>query len=194
MTDVEAAKLVTMLITAWPDAMRWLTEEQQADTRRLYREFLTDLPYQAGDAAVRRLIATWRPTSAQRWPSIAELRGAIVTQQGGRALTGGEAWGQIRKLISKYGAHRAPGIDFQIADPLVAQVVASIGWSELCSSENATADRARCIDLCEQLAAREVADRTVGQLAPPIPVRRLEAAEPTKLGDIVGKLLPKGTK
>lgn len=196
MTEVEAAKLVTMLITAWPEGMRWLNADEQANTRQLYRDFLSDLPYQAGDAAVRRLIATWKPTSAQRWPSIAELRGQIMTQLHGRALTGGQAWGQVRKLIAKHGAHRTPGIDFVIDDPIVAQVVEAMGWSELCQSEMSVADRARSIELCEQLSGFEVADRTVGLMAPPIAprarLRKPDEPQAMLVGDVLKELLPGG--
>jgi len=191
MTESQAAKLIAMLITAWPDGMRWLSDEQQANTRRLYREFLRDLPYDAGDAAVRRLIAIWKPSSARGWPTIAELRATIRAQQFGRPLVGAEAWGEIQRLIKKFGAHRVPGVDFGISDPVVNGIVEIMGWRELCLSENPTADRARVIELCEQLSAREVADRAVGQLAPPIPVRRLAAPGGAILADIVQKILPK---
>lgn len=207
MTDVEAAKLLTMLITAWPDGLRWLSEEQQADTRKLYRDFLQDLPYREGDHAVRRLIATWRPTSAQRWPSIAELRAAITLQIHGRTPTALEAWGAIRKL----GNPQTPEL-WDALDPVVRMCLDSLGWvvretllrggaqlerwrvSRPGDSDSETADRARWVELYDQLTTRVMSERVVGLLAPPIPVRRLAAGSVEQLGAIVQRLLPKGSE
>ncbi len=190
MTEPEAAKLVAMLATAWPEGLRWQDEHQQAEQRRLYRQFLLDLPYAAGDAAVVRLIATWKPTAAQRWPSIADLRAAIAEQLAGRRMLGAEVWGEICRLVRRYGAHRTPGVDFEVGDPVVAAVISEIGWRELCLSEERVADRARVIELADQLGARETTDRVVGRLAPPIPQRRLAAPEPLRLAGILESMLP----
>lgn len=191
----EAAKLITMLVTAFPDDMRFLDGAQQTATRALYREFLADLPYAAGDAAVRRLIAT-----SKRLPRIAELRVAISIYLHGRAMAGGEAWGEIRRLAEKYGAHRTPRPDWTISggrrldsEPTVMAVIDAIGWRVICLSEDQTADRARAIELYEQLASRVSVDRAVGVIAPPIPQQRLAAGDPLVLGGILSKLLPKGS-
>lgn len=190
MTEQQAADLLVVLVTAWPDGMRWHDERQQAAIRRLYTRCLVDLDYAAADAAVMRLVATWKPTNAQRWPTIAELREAITAQQTGRRALGGEVWGAVRRLCAQHGAHRAPGVDFAVPDPLVAAVVHEMGWRELCLTEDQTATRARVIELAEQLAAREVGDRAVGKLAPPVPARRLAAPEPQPLAGILAGMLP----
>jgi hypothetical protein len=204
MTDVEAAKLVTMLITAWPDGMRWLDPGQQAETRALYRQFLMDLDYAAGDAAVRRLIATWRPTNAQRMPTIAELRAAIATQRDGRAMAGGEAWGAVRRLR---GGDQA---SYEALDPTARAVLEGLGWvvwddlfrgGEVVkrwrvvigqSVDDAVADRARFIELWDQLVSRGGTDRAVGLMAPPVPQRQLEGDGPKTFAEIAKGLLPDG--
>jgi hypothetical protein len=206
-TEVEAAKLVTMMVTAWPEGMRWLDEDQQAETRGLYRRFLVDLPFEAGMAAVVRLIATWRPTSAVRWPSIAELRGAIALYTDGRPMTAGEAWGSLRKL-----GRWMPRAQLARIDPTVFTCLDSLGWivwtdvferGESVRSwrvvrpgdtDSEAADRARFLELYEQLTVRGVQDRAVGALAPPVEVRRIAAPAPELVGDIVQRLLPKDTK
>lgn len=207
MTPAEAAKLVTMLITAWPDAFRWMDDAQQAEQRALYREFLVDLDYRAGDAAVRRLIATWKPTNAQRMPAISELRSAITMVQRGRAMAGGEAWGAIRKLR---GGTQA---DLEAIDPTARSVLESLGWIVWAdvfvggetikrwrvvvghSVDDHVADRARFIELWEALSTRQASDASVGLLAPPVRVRQLDGGYQQQLvGDIVKGLLPKGAK
>ncbi len=207
MTPDEAAKLVTMLITAWPDALRWMGETEQKEQRALYREFLMDLDYRAGDAAVRRLIATWKPTNAQRMPSIAELRQAVMLVMRGRTMAGGEAWGAIRKL-------RGGQAEYDSLDATARTVLESLGWvvwtDVFAGGEvvrrwrvvvgqlegDHVADRARFIELWDQLSARAASDATVGQIAPPIRVRQLDGAprQAQLVGDIVHGLLQKGAK
>lgn len=202
MTPVEAAKLITMMVTAWPDGMRWLTEQQQAETRAIYRTFLLDLPYDAADAGFRRVIASWKPTSAQRWPSIAELRGAITLFTSGRAMPAGEAWGELRKLRSWQTIERWAELD-----PVLRTCIESLGWRvgdvlwrgnvdvqrwRVQLGDNEVSDRSKFVELYDQLSSRDTQDRIVGSLAPVPDVRRLAAPEPLSFGDIVGKLLPHG--
>lgn len=206
MTEQQAKDLLVVLITAWPDGLRWHDELQQAAIRKLYTRFLLDLDYAVADVAVTRLIATWKPTSAQRWPTIAELRGAIATVQQGRTPTGGEAWGALHKLRRW---QELPALER--LDPVLRCCVESFGWIRwdtlfrsgeeirrwrvVTGEDSEASDRARFLELYEQLTGRDASDRVVGQLAAPIPVRSLTApAEPTTapraLGDILAGMLP----
>lgn len=210
MTEQQAKDLLVVLITAWPDGLRWHDALQQAAIRKLYTRFLLDLDYAVADVAVTRLIATWKPTSAQRWPTIAELRGAIATVQQGRTPTGGEAWGVLLKLTK---GRARPEAELEQLDPVLRACLESMGWlvwdtffvrggqeerrwrASRGDSDSDAADRARFLELYEQLTGRDASDRVVGQLAAPIPVRSLTApAEPTTapraLGDILAGMLP----
>lgn len=193
MTEVEAAKLVTLLVTAFADEVRWLSEQQQETMRGLYRQFLLDLPYRAGDQAVVRLIATSR-----KMPKIADLRSAIQAQLHGRPATAGEAWGAVLRLRSP---HFSPQLDE--LDPVLRRCLESMGWIvrdtvlsggvehsrwRVETSGNEVADRARFCELYDQLAARQESELTVGQLAPPVPVRRLAAGAPESMAVILAKL------
>jgi hypothetical protein len=201
--ETDAAKIVAMLITAWPDSWRFLDEKQQAYQRKLYRDFVGDLDYAVADAAVRRLIG-----SSKRMPSVAEIRAQCMDLTNGRADRGGEAWGRILKLIGRYGVNRTPRIrstlqaddvvadTFVVDDPVLFRVIDSMGWRELCLSENQAADRARVIELYEQLALQATQDRNVAAIAPPIPFKalpqRVEKAQ--TLGDTFKAMLPVDVK
>lgn len=189
----EAAKLVAMLVTAFPDGIRFLTSEQQDDTRKLYRTMMLDLDYEIANTAITRIIATHK-----KWPSIAAIREACSRQLDGRDDRGGEAWGKLLKLIGRYGMNRTPlpmalavpePDTFVVDDPVLWRVIDAFGWRELCSSENQTADRARVIELYEQLVLQHAEDRSTRKIAAPIPSKRLERGG-GKLGDIVANLLP----
>lgn len=193
MLKSEAAKLIAMLVTAFPDGLRFLDEEQRTETKALYRTMMLDLDYEIGNLAITRIIATFK-----KWPQIADIRAACSRQLDGRDDRGGEAWGKLLKLIGRYGMNRRPlpmalvepePDTFIVDDPLLFRVIDAFGWRELCSSENQTADRARVIELYEQLALQASEDRSVRKIAAPIPRKHLERGG-GRLGDIVPNLLP----
>jgi hypothetical protein len=189
----DAAKLWAMFATAYAEGLRWLDGQVLADGRTqydetadLYQRFMLDLPYEAADAAVRRLIATWQPTSANRYPSIPTLRAAVLAQQTGRRRSGIEAWGDLRKMTGSYEESR-----FDEMDPIVRQCLDALGWIEwspffsaargefmkwkLVLGENEAADRARFVELYDRIAAAQHEDTIVGALAPPLPRRQMGA-------------------
>ena len=110
----------------------------------------------------------------------------------GARKNGGEAWGECVALVGKYGLPRYPGIDFEIPDPLVAQAIRAFGWRNLCTSENPYADRARFIELYDQLAESDRKDTQVSQglvstaRAPALPAAARASALPEAPIDVVG--------
>ena len=165
MTEADAHKLVTMLVTAFPNIMAKLDPEQRADTRRLYRAMLMDLDVELAGSALRGLIAT-----CKFMPTVAEIRAAAMQVKHGHTRPGGDAWGDVVRAMKRYGYTRTPGVDFQFDDPIAARCVDALGWQELCGSENAVADRARFIELYDQHAGHA---RTDAQIAPGLPEPRL---------------------
>ena len=137
MTRVEVAKLVGVLMAAFP------SNRVTPQTAQVYEEFLQDLDYDKANAAVRRLV-----TTARFMPAIAEIREACVESAHGQVRPGGDAWGDVLAAVRKFGIYRTP----QFADPVVARAVQSLGWGEICNSENQAADRARFIELYDRLS------------------------------------------
>lgn len=189
MTEREVAKLVAILIAAFPASK--ITVESSA----IYERMLADLDYPAANAAVERLLAT------SKWlPTVAEIREATLTLYAGEVRPGGEAWGSVLKAIGRYGYMRTPGKDFTFDDPVTAECVAAMSWRELCDSENQVADRARFVELYDQLAVQSRRK----QLSEGLPAmqrfralqaaqaeRRLTAGEPQSVGALL-KLVPGG--
>jgi hypothetical protein len=153
MTKGEAAKLVAVLLAAYPAA------KSTASTSEVYERMLADLDYPTANAAVERLLATSR-----FMPSIAEIREACMDLQHGERVAGGEAWGNVLRAIGRWGVYRTPGQDFQFQDPVAARCVAALGWQNLCNSENQHADRARFIELYDRLAVSERKEQNAGAL------------------------------
>lgn len=184
MNASEAQQVVTMLVTAFPTMTSKLTRAQLEDTMRVYREMILDLDQAVAAHAVRGLLAT-----SKFLPTIAEVREACMIVKFGRRRPGGDAWGDVVKALKRYGYTRRPGIDFQFEDPLVARAVGALGWSELCSSDNAVADRARFIELYDQLALNIRSD---AQISAGVNSDQLEpVAERRRLGSVpLRELLP----
>ena len=156
MTELEAAKIVAVLVTAFPGHFGRLDQLQQAETRALYRRMLLDLDAKAAEAAVMRLISTSR-----FWPSVAEIRDATLTVTAGHKRTGLEAWRDVVAKIGSHGRDKVPGVDFVFDDALVHRCVMSLGWRVLCDSENEIADRAHFVRMYESIAATSRADDAV---------------------------------
>lgn len=143
MTDLEAKKLVACLVASYP------TTKATMETVGIYTRMLADLEYPAANAAVEQLLAT------SKWmPTVAEIRERALSLNIGEVKPGGEAWGLVLKAIARYGYMRSPGVDFQFDDATTAECVSAMSWRELCNSENPTADRARFIELYDQLAVQ----------------------------------------
>lgn len=93
-------------------------------------------------------------SSQKFFPTIAELRGAVASliERGLNTASAIEAWGIVVEKMKTVGNT----VDFGgyhpdcFADkPLIDKVVKSMGWNELCRTENAIADRARFLQAYE---------------------------------------------
>jgi hypothetical protein len=197
----EAAKIWAVFATAYAEGLRWLEAKQLPITASLYQEFLLDLDAETAVAAVRRLIATWQPTSANRYPPIPVVRAAVLAQQTGRPRTGIEAWADLRTLTGSYERER-----LETLDPVFRQCVEGLGWVEwrpffsvargeftkwtIALGENEASDRARFCELYDRLAGAAHEDAIVGALAPPLPRPQLPRGGERSIGALIAGLLP----
>lgn len=160
MTQEEGARLVLVLAAAYPRACI------DAATSEIYETMLADLTYEAASAAVGRLVR-----KSTFLPSIAEIREEAATLELGDVKPGAEAWGEVLRAIRKVGSYGNP----HFADEITAACVRMLGWRNLClEGHNDAADRARFIELYNELAKRERTEVVAGAKALlPGPVRNL---------------------
>lgn len=177
MTKQEFANFAMALRTYYPKEQ--ILPNQQA-MELWYRE-LKDIPMEIAEATLRKWVST------NKWsPSIAEIRENATTIKEGDALTWGESWERALTAIKRYGSYR-PKEALESLDPLTRKCVESIGFRELCMSENITADRANYRMIFDTMAKREQAHK---QLALPLQETisriRLNGADdkPLLLGEI----------
>ncbi len=152
MTKSEARQLVAVLFAAYQQA------NIREKTLEVYETMLADLEFHPTQQAIMRLVAT------SKWlPTIAEIRAMSVDLKFGPQRSGLEAWGDVVAAIRAVGSYGCPKFE----DPCVAECVRIMDWRTLCLSENDTADRARFVELYDNLQTRERRDHVAGRQLPP---------------------------
>ena len=119
-----------------------------------FRE-IQDIPYPVAEASLRKWVAT------NKWsPSIADFRELAGNIQNGDPLTWGESWERALNAVRKYGSYNK-GAAMDSLDPITRKCVESIGYMELCMSENIMVERAHYQKAFEVYAKREQSSRQI---------------------------------
>ena len=119
------------------------------DAFNVWYGLMKDLEYQVCNAAIQK----WMLTNKFP-PTIAEIRELATEIQCGKLPDWGEAWEETCRAIRRYGFYR-PKEGLESLSPLTRETVNRLGWSNLCLSENPTADRANFRQCYELVAKRE---------------------------------------
>ncbi len=119
------------------------------ETVRVYLKLLADLPDELLEEASLAHIA-----QSTFFPTIAELRTAAceILDRRHPVPTGLEAWSEVEEQIRRIGYTGHPEFHHQ----LIGRLVDSMGWRNLCHSENLVADRAHFLTAYEQIRTREL--------------------------------------
>ncbi len=144
-----------------------------------YRE-IRDIPFPVAEMALRKWVAT------NKWsPSIADIREITAGIVNGETLTWGEAWEKALKAVRRFGSYNKRDA-LESLDPLTRKCVESIGYMELCMSENIMVERAHFQRVFEVFAKRE---QTSKQIAAPL----LEAISQVQIKGVDGQPLQIGS-
>lgn len=150
MNRAEVAKVLAVCSAAFPHVN--VTRE----TAAVYAEMLADLDPQHAQQAIRRLLAT-----SHFFPSIAAIREATIAVANPSAPSGAEAWAEVVLKIKQVGSRGRP----EWSHPAVAVAVSTLGWWDLCMSDNQAVNRAHFWKVFDatvksaHLAALQVPDR-----------------------------------
>ncbi len=187
MTSAECREVLKLLGAAYPNQRQRMSDDDVRAMAAVYTAGLADLELSRVRAAVERLV------KSSKWiPTIAEIREAAVDVTHGACIPGGQAWGQCLGLIRRYGSHRYPGIDFAVDDPLLHATIRAFGWLDLCQSINQPADRARFIELYDQLAKSERKEAAIAPNATSTALPPRTNTEPRSMHELLHGLLPEG--
>jgi hypothetical protein len=167
------AAILRQLFEAYPN------NRATEGTVAMYVKLLRDIPVEELQVVTDQAISecTFLPTVAelrQRWYRLTQPQ---------HQLTADAAWGMVTAEIRRVGAWGSPTFD----SPIVARIVANMGWRDLCASENGMADRAHFMRMFEQAQERDLANRRLL----PQSVNLLEAKGGTveHVGNVIKRLM-----
>jgi len=125
------------------------------DAFNMWFALVGDLPYDVAGAAVKKyiLLNKFPPTVAD----IRELASGIVN---GNPLSWGESWERALNAVRKYGSYNKTAA-LDSLDSLTRKCVESIGYMELCMSENIMVERAHFQKVFEVFAKREQTEKQI---------------------------------
>ena len=186
MTAAECRDVLKLIGAAYPTQRQRMSHEDVRAMAAVYTAGLLDLDFERVRAAVDRLVK-----GSRFMPTIAEIREAAVDVVRGPRAPGGEAWGRCLAMIRRYGSHRHPGVDFAVDDPALLSTIGSLGWLDLCQSNNPHADRARFIELYDELAKGDRKEAAIASTAPPVALPP-RTTEPRAMRELVTGLMPAG--
>lgn len=121
----EAKTLVAMTVANWPQ----MQDKDMSATAKLWATMLADIPYETAKQALIKVLAT-----ARYFPTMADIREALVDLTQGKDMTADEAWGCVVQAIRRYGYYQ-PEKGMATLPREVRAVVEHFGWRELCASE-----------------------------------------------------------
>ena len=150
MDKIQTTKLLLMLNILYPN---FKTDENQLDLKiELWHELLGHEPFELIAIAVKKLSYenTYPPTIADVAKRISEIKNPNVT-------TDAEAWGEVKKAISNYGYYDEMGALASLSET-TRKVVESMGFREICTSENIDTVRAQFRMAYNSIATRKKQD------------------------------------
>lgn len=125
MTKADAARLVAIVVTAYPNYDKFRDEEAVTATVNLWATMFSVDDSRIVALALNKHIAT------SKWPpSVAEIRELMLEIQHPDLIPPDKAWIAVSDLLYSEGANNHGDLYYQLP-PLIARAVESIGWGNL---------------------------------------------------------------
>lgn len=153
MNAQEFSTIAMAIRSAWPNANLMLDDK----AKDVWYTMLADLDYNACLVAIKEHMSTCRFA-----PSIAELRERCSNVTCAPVQSWGDAWEDVISAIRFCGMYREDEA-LQRMDAITRKCVKRLGFQNLCTSENITADRANFRMIYEQ---EQKAQKELRQLSP----------------------------
>lgn len=125
MTKADAARLVAIVVTAYPNYDKFRDDEAIKATVNLWALMFENDPSSIVGLAVKKHIAT------SKWPpSVAEIRELMLEAQRPDLIAPDQAWAAVSDLMYQEGQYNHGDLHRQLP-PLIARAVETIGWGNL---------------------------------------------------------------
>lgn len=119
------------------------------DAFNMWYALMGDLPYDVCNVSIQKYMLTNKFP-----PTVAEIREMAAGVVNGDPLTWGESWERALNSVRRYGSYNQMEA-LNSLDPLTRKCVESIGYMQLCTSENIMVERAHFQKIFEVMAKRE---------------------------------------
>lgn len=123
------------------------------DAFNMWYALIGDLPYEVCSISIKKYMLTNKFP-----PTVAELREMAANVVNGDPLTWGESWERALNSVRKYGSYNKQAA-LDSLDPITRKCVESIGYMQLCMSENIMVERAHYQKIFEVFAKREQTEK-----------------------------------
>lgn len=150
------------------------------DAFNMWFALLQDIPYDVCSVAIRKYMMLNKFP-----PTVAEIRELAATTVNGDPMSWGESWEKALNAVRRYGSYNQAAA-LESLDPITRKCVESIGYMDLCMSENIMVERAHYQKIFDVFSKRE---QTNKQIAAPL----LEAISKFQLKGVDGNPLKLGT-
>lgn len=149
----ECLTVIEILAGAYPGRRGFETDAACIRTAKVWQNLLSDLPVQAVLMAVEKhCICSVYP------PTVAEIRTVISEAvHPDLQLAASDAWGEVTRAVRMYGMYQEERA-LQSLSERTRRVVKSMGWRELCSSEEVDVIRGQFRKAYEGISVREKQD------------------------------------
>lgn len=174
MTRADAAKLVAIVVTAYPNYDKFRDPKAVEATVNLWALMFENDPGGIVGLAVKKHIAT------NKWPpSVAEIRELMLEAQHPELIPPDQAWAAVADLMYQVGEHNYGNLQQQLP-PLIARAVETIGYTALYEMHRAA-----------YIGGKPGMDRVafVQQYTPMYEREKAKAMTPKAIGDGIGTAL-----
>jgi hypothetical protein len=149
MTEVEAKRITTLLVAAYP---AWKPSEA---TMQLYERFMCPLEAGLAERAVLEIIRSPREFAPPVGLICYRAASLELEHRGESALSAEEAWAELSAAIRGCGSYRQP----KFSNPALVRTVAAMDWDEICTNPNLEATRAHFFRLFAAFQEGRIARR-----------------------------------
>ena len=161
MNSSETTALLSILSSVWPNQP--ITE----DTVTAWTWAFEDAPYAVVEDAAKQWMRGGKPF----FPAPSDLRRLTAVHAVAPDLVPEAAWAEVMQQVRRVGygprtifrngkSEALPGPTF--SHPLIAKAVESVGWKNICHSDEPTIVRAQFLKTLTALIEREVSKRQMG--------------------------------
>ena len=125
------------------------------DAFNMWFALMGDLSYEVCNVAIQKYMLTNKFP-----PTVAEIREMATDVVNGDPLTWGESWERAMTAVRRYGSYNQIEA-MNSLDPLTRKCVESIGFMQLCMSENIMVERAHYQKIFDIYQKREQMDKQI---------------------------------